>query len=97
MSFYYPNDSLILLTHDYKDIKQATLERLSLHRFEGRDSFAVKEAKDKSVYCHHPWDTLIDDNLENILAWRKKGGVAFWFNLELKNPYEKFLEWTRLK
>jgi hypothetical protein len=81
----------MLLTHDYSLIKAACLRRT------GKLVCNIIEAPDKSVHCHHPWDTLIDDNIENILAWRRKGGVAFWFNLEWENPFEKFLEWARLK
>jgi len=54
------------------------------------------EAPDKSLYCRHPTDLLIDDCAEECQKWRKKGGMAWWLNLANEDPFGKFLKWWRL-
>jgi hypothetical protein len=51
----------------------------------------------KAEFCTHPCDVLIDDNPHECLAWKSKGGMAYWFNLAERDPFGKFLKWWRMR
>jgi len=87
-----------LITADYADIKKSFLTKKSFHVL-FCDHF---ESRDKSIYCKTPMDFLIDDDPSQCEAWRRKGGIAYHFDLSdyYKNgadPFKKFLEYWRLE
>jgi hypothetical protein len=81
------------ITKDYWDLKKDTLEML----YSDTQFHYVLQASDKSEFCKHPCDLLLDDNPAQIEAWRAKGGLAFWFDNSKPDIFEKFLKWRRLE
>jgi hypothetical protein len=82
-----------LLTNDNVRIKERRLVQLDFV-FYGCN---IIEAPDKSIHCKHPCDILLDDNPAECEAWRKKGGLAFWFDCSKPDIFEQFLKWWRLE
>jgi len=90
-------DRMAFITVDNSEVKQRWLqEQLRSIGIEYGHNYGFYECKDKSIYCKHPSDLLIDDNLENCRKWKAKGGVAYHFNLARKEPFKEFLKWWRL-
>jgi len=83
-------NTIQFITADYAKIKKKKIIDIFTM------GHSVIEAPDKSVYCKCPADLLIDDNPNECERWRKKGGIAYWFNLAEENPFENFLKWWRL-
>jgi len=86
---------IVVMTANYSQIKENfLLEKI----FPPKKWISnVVEAPDKSVYCTRPTDLLIDDNAAECEAWRKKGGIAYHFDLAHSDPFGEFLKYWRLE
>jgi len=83
-----------ITTKDYSEIKQNfLLMKLPSIIWSGW----VSEAPDKTALCKKPTDLLIDDNASECEAWRKKGGIAYHFDLAHPDQFGEFLKWWRLE
>lgn len=93
--------SFIFITKDFAKDKSKFISStaLNIKTVLGR---SIVEAPNKSIRCLNPCDLLIDDNIVECEAWRKKGGIAYHFDLSeyYKNgadPFAKFLAFWHLK
>jgi hypothetical protein len=80
---------IIFITKDFSKPKRQFLKRV----LRLPDSLMLEAADGKAAYCMRPLDFLLDDNLAECEAWRKKGGIAYWLNLAEQDPFGKFLKW----
>jgi len=91
------------ITKDYGEIKEIFIEKFIKEKvlIFGEDykswKYSPYEAPDKSYYCHNPIDLLIDDCAAECEAWRKKGGIAYHFDLASDNPFGEFIKWWELR
>jgi len=85
----------ILLTKDNGKIKNDFF--INKKTFPSFKEPLLFEAPYKSTHCTNPADLLIDDNAAECEAWRKKGGIAYHFDLAHSDPFGEFLKWWRLE
>jgi len=81
-----------IITKDFLDIKEEFLDSKYKNFTE---KYWFYQSANKRNYCSHPIDLLIDDNLAECEAWRKKGGMAWHFDLASETPFEDFLKFWR--
>jgi hypothetical protein len=85
----------IFITQDFADIKQKCfIDKTGLisENVYCFNEFKFIEATDKAEHCLYPFDVLIDDNAANCEAWRKRGGIAYHFDLSKEKPFENLLK-----
>jgi len=87
----------IFITKDYGETKRKFLNDFTKNFPPHLKQDFIFETPNKAIHCKRPTDLLIDDNAAECEAWRKKGGIAYHFDLAHPDPFGEFLKWWRLE
>ena len=99
--FWVASQMPSFITKDHAEIKRKFItEKMTLKPSDFNPTFvffSFFETLDKSMYCRHPIDLLIDDNVDECSKWCFMGGISHHFNLADEMPFEKFLNWWSVR